>query len=255
MRTIARAFFAAALLVASTCADPGVTTPTSPATPLGTPQSLALTATPTAIPYAGAMVRVVAAITVEAGGRVPGSLSVQLPGSSAASLIPLRTDGTLDQQFWITTGGDLVARAGTLERRVTITRQPAPPPPEPPSPTCTDGSSWPCPQPTPTKQPEPTPSPSYTVTVTGPPSASAALNTPVTFTVSAEPVNNASKNIWAYQWDWTSDGTFETTTTVPSAANTFTKAGIVTVKVIVTGSDGSTGTGSMQIAVTNGLTR
>ncbi len=158
MRTIARAFLVAALAGVSACENPGVTKPTTPTVPAGTPQSLKLTATPTTIDYTGTLVHVTAAVTVEPGAKPPITLSVQMPGSPTASMLALRGDGTLDQHFWIASGGDLVARAGKFEERVTITRGAQPQPPDNPPPP-------PSPQPTPLPNPEPTP-PTVTLVLT-----------------------------------------------------------------------------------------
>src|SRR5512144_1476023 len=100
MRTIARAFVAAALVFASACDNPGVTKPTTPEIPIGTPQSLTVEASPTTIPAT--------AVTVQPGARMPGTLSVKAPQAKDPSLVPLSPEGKLDTYTWISQGGDII---------------------------------------------------------------------------------------------------------------------------------------------------
>lgn len=241
-----RMLVAVTLLALVSCSR---STPTSPAPPEppGVPQTLTVEATPTTIPHTGENVRLIAAVTVEPGSTMPTGIAVRLPGADLPSLLPLTRDGRLDQRVYVTTGGDLVVTAGTLERRIAITQTPAPPPPSSPPPTC-NGGPWPCPQPPPAP-PLPTPPP--------PPPPLA-----VTLTASQNPVPvNTVTRITAtatgavlYEWDTNEDGRYDDDLTqVAFIDRSFTSAGFVTIGVRARTAADATGTASIRIAVVSGL--
>ncbi len=261
---IARASSVAALvIILAGCADPGVTTPTSPAIPIGTPQTLTFNTSTTSVPYQGGPVTLTVKVTVEPGARV-NHLTFEIIHRMEGLAEPSRSTQMLDAhgeyrgEWYIARESDLTAKAGAIEQTIHIAREPQPPPPPSPPKTCPDGSqippAEPCPVPPPPplpSPPEPLPSPSYLVTLTGPTTVAKGVSVgPFTAVAKAQAGAGA---VWVYQWDWNGDNQPDDTTATNSASHTFTTSGFVTVKVVAVGFNGETGVGTLRIAVTSAI--
>ena len=236
------------------CESSSPTRPAPPPPDVGIPQSLTVEATPTTLPHTGGLVHLTGGITVAPGAILPRAISIQAPQGQYPSLVELYPDGHLDTNVGVTQAGEIIVTAGPFERRIAITFDdppPGPPPSEPlplPAPT---------PQPDPTPTPTPTPVPHYNVTLETVPLGVTlyvvgSSPTGVTFIARASAQDGAPPP-WFYRWDWTGDGTTDYTTSTGTASFAFTTAGIVTPRVTVTGIDGSSGSATLRIAVTNAV--
>lgn len=207
-------------LVSVGCADPGVTSPTPIVPDIGTPQTLTVEATPTAVPYEGAPVNVVVVVTVEPGRRVQGVRIVySLKSDDAAQPVTnseaANAAGRVELALFVNRESDLTIRAGNLQRVVHISRGAAPaiPNPKPPPP--------PVPPPPPDPPQPPTPAPTLAMTVdvspqvgaTSPPSVNAGVA--ITFTMTVSELSGAPMPAAGVTYEWMvqhPDGTIETAT-------------------------------------------
>ncbi len=249
---IARALFVAALACSFACADPGVTTPTSPGPISGTPLSLTVEADPTTIAHAGGTVHLTGVVAVEPGATVPLSVAVTIPGAQTPSMLPLGRDGRLDRYVFLATGGDLIVRAGEIERRIAIVQLAAPPPPQSPPPTC-NGGPWPCPPPPELPQPPiPTP-PIPTLVVTVTPLTVVRLNIDAAFSAAVVPWPGGAAIPAGSTYQWIVLDGFKATEYPVAPDPTFTYRwthtglGVAAVRVVTT--DGRNGYGRVEFTV------
>lgn len=271
MRVIARASVVVALAVLVGCADKSPLAPSSPPPPLGTPQTLTVRVSPTTLPHTGGSVHLMATVTVEAGARMPGTISVRIPEATDPSLIALAPNGTADTYLALTRAGEIVVRAGELEQRVTITLNAPPKPPDPPVPPCPDGSPMPpypqsCPKPPDPPapppippSPPPVPTPSLTVTLSATPNpavlSSTSVDVAVTLTAVATPKNGAG-TVVRYEWDFGDGATDVTSATAPTRTHTYAgPARILTPTVTAQTTDGLRTTATVSLAIASALTR